>query len=116
MRRYGIARYLTAEQRERAARATYRSFEVSNACERGCCFERGDSVMATRTVVGGHCPLGVAFDVRALPMPEDMEYELSKTGRNARIRKAAARFIHDVDSGRIGPDDVAAALGVEVER
>lgn len=42
--------------------------------------------------------------------------ELLSTGRSASVNsrrlKAIQDFIHAVDSGKIGPNDVAAALGV----
>ena len=115
MRRYGIARYLSSEQRERAARATYHRERILNTCQRGDCFHLGDGVDGTRAE-NGSCPLGMALypDRRdESPVPSEVVYVLSKTGVNEKIRRAAARFAHDVDNGTIGPEDVAVALGVK---
>ena len=112
MRRYGIARFLTPEQRERAAAARYEMVEIGRTCVRGDCDDRPAFVPAARTP-DGNCPLGEALGSYATPTAWYVEFELSKTGENKAIRAAARRFIHDVDSGRIGPDDVAASLGVK---
>lgn len=120
MRRYGIARYLTQEQRERAARAPYTLVDVPNWCEDQVCQSSGEYIPALRVMTPRptgadrcRCPLGVALGFDDTPDPAGVEMHLAPSGHNRRIYAAARRFIHDVDSGKIGPDDIAVALGVE---
>ena len=117
MRRYAIARYLTPEQRERAAAATYVRRKIPNACRWNLedHWARGDTVAAARTE-NGSCPLGVALhpdQAGECPEPREVESELAITGENNAIWEAACRFIHDIDCGKIAPEDVPAALGVQ---
>lgn len=125
MRRYGVARYLSQEQRERAASAEYTLVPISNGCERfDACWGKGDYIPAARSVttVDGReqcrCPLEVALDVTSCLDAFDFEARMAKSwdGSNVGARKAAQIFIHDVDSGKIAPDQVAAALGVDRAR
>lgn len=105
MKRYGIARWLSQEQRERAARATYAWYVWSS--------DALDN--PTIRTTDGYCPLGVAFDgaLSSCPVPTAVAAALSPRGYSERIRRAAMTFVHDVDAGLISPDQVAAALGVE---
>lgn len=122
MRRYGVARYLTEEQRQRAATATYTLVDVGNGCERGDCWHLGEYVQAARHVeedawgrTSYACPIGVALGRRDAPDPWEAEALISSgvsQRTNARRLSALSRFMHDVDSGKIGPDEVAEALGV----
>lgn len=119
MRRYAVGRYLTVEQRERAAVAEYSQVEITNMCGRGCCHD--EFVWAIRAIgtmsapLPYVCPLGMALDTDDSPDAFEAESLLS-TGRSPRVNlrrlKAIQDFIHAVDSGQIGTNDVAAALGV----
>lgn len=115
MRRYAIAKYLTPEQRERAARATYARMEISNGCERGDCWHLGETVMAIRDTSRQVCPIGVALGLTDSPDPWQAEAALGPGTRpdiSIRRLRACQAYIHAVDSGQIGPDQVAASLGV----
>ena len=111
MWRYGVARYLTPEQIERAATARYGVLEIDNWFDWGCCTAM--TLPATRTEDGA-CPLGVALDGNSSLHPCEVEDALS-SGVSPRINRrrlnAIWRFVRDVDHGRIGPGQVAEALG-----
>lgn len=100
METYRIARLLPEEARLRAVRATYVTLATGST--------RG------RMTVKDVCPLGIAFALGYSPDAQEVAEILAMAGGHdySEALEAANSFIADVDTGLIGPDDVAAALGV----
>lgn len=100
MKTYAISWYLSSEQRERAARATY-------------VLRREGDADVLRTVDTNLCPLGVALCMGESPNAFMVKARLDSTYQQPRLGRAAQEFIDAADSGRIPPEGVARALGVE---
>lgn len=100
MKPYGIAKYLTDEQRERALSVEYRFVRLA-----GCTQLR---TFGNRYI----CPLGVALGLNYSPDSRNVADRLMRAGRrHYAIAVTASRFILDVDSGVITPETLPAALG-----
>jgi hypothetical protein len=101
VRPFAIRHWLTDDQKRRAASATYYP-------------DGHDGALRTED---DRCPLAVALwpdhPHVCLPGPRSVERKLRKRGYNDRIYTAAQTFIDAVDTGKIPPDRVGEALGVE---
>jgi hypothetical protein len=106
-----VAKYLSAEERERACRAEYLgrefwgdTFAPNAPCPRAC---------------DGGCPLVVALDLKPLqgiakPITTEICERRKITDSTERddVYRAVCDFTHDFDRGAITPADLPTALGV----
>jgi hypothetical protein len=112
VRPFAIRHWLTDDQKRRAASATYYPDGHDGALR-----TEDDRCPLAVALWPDHdlCPLAVGPDHPRLrlPSPRSVERALAKRGHNDRIYFAAQTFIVAVDTGKIPPDRVGEALGVE---